>query len=117
MAYCGVNPQGYHGINFGSFVPKPSFKVRQLAASSSRRDPTIGDREDYCFIRQHQGRRFPGCSLPEIKVKRLFNKPKKKHSRAHTFGGASSEKLRFPAIVPAVTEANTSHDAPRRGAQ
>ena len=117
MAYCGVNPQGYHGINFGSFVPKPSFKVRQLAASSSKVDPTIGDREDYCFIRQHRGRRFPGCSLPEIKVKRLFNKPKKKHSRSHTFGGASSEKLRFPAILPTATEANTSHGVPRRGDQ
>lgn len=120
MAYCGINPQGYHGINFGSFVPKPSFKVRQLAASSSKRDTTLGaaaDGEDYCFVRQHPGRRFLGCSLPEIKVKRLFNKPKKKHSRSHTFGGASSERLRFPAIIPTATEVNTDPDALRRGVQ
>ena len=118
MAYCGINPQGYHGINFGSFVPKPSFKVRQLAASSSRRN--AADEVDYCFVRQHQDRRFPGCSLPEIKVERLFNKPKKKHSRSHTFGGASNERLRFPAIIPTATEANTDSDAPiarRREAQ
>ncbi len=119
MAYSGVNPQGYHGINFGSFVPKPSLKVRKLAASSSRRDTTIGtaaDREDYHFIRQqHQDvRRLRGCSLPEIKVKRLLDKPKKKkHSGAHTFGGASSEKLRFPVIVPT---ADANPNAPRRGA-
>lgn len=120
MAYCGVNPQGYHGINFGSFIPKPSLKVRQLAAASSRRDATTGtaaDGEDYYLIQRHRDRRFPGFSLPEIKVKRLFNKPKKKHSRAHTFAGASIEKLRFPAIVPTITEANTINpDAPRRGA-
>jgi hypothetical protein len=118
MAYSGVNPQGYHGINFGSFVPKPSFKVRQLAASNSRRDTTIGtaaDREDYHFIRQQHrdAGRLRGYSLPEIKVKRLLNKPKKKHSGAHTVGGASSEKLRFPVIVPT---ANANPDAPRRGA-
>ena len=112
MAYCGVNPQGYHGISFGSFVPKPSFKVRQLAASSSKRAAAIigdaADREDYCFVRQA---RLPGCSLPEIKVKRLFNKPKK-HHRSHTFDSASNKRLRFPTI-PTATVADT--DAPRRG--
>lgn len=122
MAYYGVNPQGYHGINFGSFVPKPSFKVRQLAASSARRDATIDtatDREDYGFIRQQHrdARRLHGCSLPEIKVKRLLKEPKKKHSGAHTFGGASSERLRFPVIVPTTDTTNPNAPTPRRGAQ
>ena len=125
MEYYGVNPQGYHGINFGSFVPKPSFKVRQLAASSARRDATISttaDREDYGYIRQQQQHRdtsrLRGCSLPEIKVKRLLKEPKKKHSGAHTFGGASSEKMRFPVIVPTADTTNPNYDpTPRRGPQ
>lgn len=91
---CGINPQGYHGIHFGSFLPKCPFKVRQQLAAE-RREVTYG-RESL-----RGSRRFPTCSLPEIKVKRLFNKTKrKKHLRSHTFDSASSDRLRFPAILP-----------------
>lgn len=94
---CGINPQGYHGICFGSFLPKSPFRIRQQLAAERREVPA--GRED------HGSRRIPTCSLPEIKVKRLFNKTKKKkHIRSHTFGSASSDKLRLPAILPHTTE-------------
>ena len=89
---CGVNPHGYHGINFGGFVPKYSFKVKQQLAASKR--GVASDEEDV-----NQPKRRPGLSLPEIKVKRLMKESKKKKRfRSHTFDSASSERLRLPII-------------------
>lgn len=90
---CGVNPHGYHGINFGGFVPKYSFKVKQQLAASKR--GVASDEEDV-----NRSKRRPGLSLPEIKVKRLMKESKKKkRSRSHTFDSASSERLRLPTIA------------------
>ena len=93
---CGVNPRGYHSINFGSFVPKSSFRVKQQL-TAARRDVETGgaaDSEDFKGTR-----RISGFSLPEIKVKKLLdNTKKKKHSRSHTHDGASSDNLRLPSI-------------------
>ena len=108
---CGINPQGYHAINRGSFQPKYSFRVRQQMAAARREG---GDREDF-----HGSRRLPTFSLPEIKVKRLMDKTEiKKHLRSHTFDSASRNKLRLPPIplgdITAAQSKDLSHRSDKR---
>lgn len=103
----GINPQGYFRINFGSFVPTPSFRVRQQLAATRRNAAAANGEDPNHFIRIPR----PGCSLPEIKVKKLLSTPRK-HSRSHTFDGASSnERPKFPMIPIAATgsKANARH--------
>lgn len=90
---CGVNPQGYHSINFGGFVPKSSFRVKQQLATARQGTATGPDDTTKCL------RVSKSFTLPEIKVKKLFDKTKKRnHSRSHTCDGVTSEKRRLPSI-------------------